>query len=307
MHIVITTIQAPTPQVRKWDALGHRLLVVPDKKTPKHYDAGTVVHGGGELAEALPWNSYARKNLGYLQAIREGAEIIYETDDDNAPMDGFRVRRRLCQGVSVDTGKQWVNVYRWFSPDKSIWPRGLPLTEIKSDGFVGPTTTMNSPIQQGLANGSPDVDAIWRLTQDRDFTFDCAASIKLPKGTVCPFNSQSTWWWPEAYPLMYLPHSCSMRMTDILRGLIAQRCLNTGIIFHAPEVHQERNEHDLMNDFSQEVVGYTQNAQIVSELSAITMVGDLKTDLRACYVAMVNDGHFSGGELATLDVWLANF
>ena len=36
-----------------------------------------------------------------------------------------------------------------------------------------------------------------------------------------PFNSQNTIWFKEIFPLLYLPVSCSMRATDIIRGLVA--------------------------------------------------------------------------------------
>ena len=42
-----------------------------------------------QLAKILPFKHYARKNLGYLIAISQGAETIIETDDDNFPSDGF--------------------------------------------------------------------------------------------------------------------------------------------------------------------------------------------------------------------------
>jgi hypothetical protein len=40
---------------------------------------------------------------------------------------------------------------------------------------------INAPIQQGLADGSPDVDAVWRLLFDREVAFrarraDCACA-----------------------------------------------------------------------------------------------------------------------------------
>ena len=31
----------------------------------------------------LPWHSFARKNVGYLYAIAQGAKIIFDFDDDN--------------------------------------------------------------------------------------------------------------------------------------------------------------------------------------------------------------------------------
>ena len=37
------------------------------------------------LAQCCPERSYTRKNLGYLEAMRRGARIIVETDDDNRP------------------------------------------------------------------------------------------------------------------------------------------------------------------------------------------------------------------------------
>src|SRR5207244_12174100 len=67
------------------------------------------------------------------------------------------------------TNGRWVNAYRYFSSEL-IWPRGFPLSEVRSEAPETRTVAaMRSPIQQGLANGSPDVDAVWRLTLDRNF------------------------------------------------------------------------------------------------------------------------------------------
>ena len=35
------------------------------------------------FAKICPENNYARKNIGYLYAIKNGAKLIFETDDDN--------------------------------------------------------------------------------------------------------------------------------------------------------------------------------------------------------------------------------
>ena len=35
------------------------------------------------FVKRLPWNSFGRKNLGYLYAIASGAEVIFDFDDDN--------------------------------------------------------------------------------------------------------------------------------------------------------------------------------------------------------------------------------
>lgn len=93
---VITTIQRPTPSVRKLAArlakgVG-RLIIVGDTKGPDNFDLSGILgftveqleflsineqlNSGFELAQLLPTKHYARKNIGYLQAIRSGASCI---------------------------------------------------------------------------------------------------------------------------------------------------------------------------------------------------------------------------------------
>lgn len=43
---------------------------------------------GYEIVKHLPTGNYARKMVGYLYAIAGGAQVIYETDDDNEPLPG---------------------------------------------------------------------------------------------------------------------------------------------------------------------------------------------------------------------------
>ena len=92
-----------------------------------------------------------------------------------------------------------------------------------------PAQTVACPIQQGLADGNPDVDAIFRLVLPLPMNFGRKPPIALCRGAWCPFNSQNTSWWPAAYPLLYLPAYCSFRMTDIWRSFVAQRiCWENG-------------------------------------------------------------------------------
>src|SRR6185369_14227560 len=276
LFTLLTTIQEPTASVRELvsflNQTNSKLIVVGDKKGPASFDIEGVrflpldaqLALDFEISGKLPTGHYARKNVGYLVAISEGAPCIYETDDDNAPLQSWRPRSETVRAGAVD-GPRWVNVFRAFT-SLPIWPRGFPLDEIRGsfNGAVHVSDAVNvrAPIQQGLANNSPDVDAIWRLVLDSDFEYESGESILLRRGAWCPFNSQSTWWFPIAYPLMYLPSSCTFRMTDIWRSFIAQRCLwelDLGVVFHGAEVAQERNQHDLMRDFADEVPGYTRN------------------------------------------------
>lgn len=321
---VITTIQLPTGAVRSLAArLGDQeasLIIIGDKKGPPAYDLSGVdffslqrqLESRFGLARALPVGHYTRKNVGYLEAIARGAACIYETDDDNAPLPNWTPRVENVDARAVDQ-RGWVNVYRCFSGER-IWPRGLPLDALGASFLTAPplrdlTQRVRAPIQQGLANGSPDVDAIWRLVLDRPFDFDDGPSVLLPAGAWCPFNSQSTWWWPDAYPLLYLPSHCSFRMTDIWRSFIAQRCLwelGLGVVFHAPEVFQDRNEHNLMRDFNDEVPGYQRNrelAQVLTDTALLPGIAAITDNLRRCYESLVAHGFFAAAELDLLTAW----
>jgi len=322
---VMTTIQGPTESVRGLLAALAKtdtpLLVMGDKKGPERFDVdGAELLGieaqldtGFALAELLPTGHYCRKNIGYLLAFRRGADCIYETDDDNAPLDSW-APRSLSVDVEPVAPRPWLNVYRVFS-DELIWPRGFPLARVTDPaGYAhdgdAETIHVDAPIQQGLADSAPDVDAVWRLVLDREFFFDRRPSVYLPAGTWCPFNSQSTWWWPAAYPLMYLPSYCSFRMTDIWRSFIAQRCLwelGCGMVFHAAEVIQERNVHNLMRDFADEVPGYNGNEDLVRRLSDLSLrsgPGPTGENLLACYECLVQADYFPDKELALVQAWL---
>lgn len=321
--IVITTIQAPTASVQSLVAKAVdqdcRLIVIGDRKTPAAlWPEGVEFVGieaqaalGFSLAERLPENHYARKNLGYLIAMSQQAACIYDTDDDNAPLPGWQPRpARASARPCRERG--WVNAYSWFS-DAHIWPRGLPLENARRGGQaaeLGELMEVDAPIQQGLANGSPDVDAVWRLLMDQEITFAQGDSVSLPAGTWCPFNSQSTWWFPKAYPLLYLPSFVSFRMTDIWRSFIAQRCLwalGYGIVFHGAEVFQDRNPHSLLRDFEQEIPGYLGNDRIRCILEDQQLAPgqeQVAHNLHRCYEALVSSGLVDAREMPLVSAWL---
>lgn len=187
LRSVITTIQEPTAAVRALAAaLGNEpeaLIVVGDRKGPARFELEGCAFLDLEqqralpfaLARLLPEGHYARKNLGYLQAIRLGASCLYETDDDNAPLASWAPPPVEVQAVPLPE-RGWVNAYAWFTEHR-IWPRGFPLDALRwsgGDGSGEPQASARgstspvqqlclAPIQPGLANLSPDVDAVWRL------------------------------------------------------------------------------------------------------------------------------------------------
>jgi hypothetical protein len=167
---------------------------------------------------------------------------------------------------------------------------------------------------QAVADGDPDVDAVYRLTapDTSDITFDVAPPLLVPFGSWTPFNSQATTWPIALLPLMYLPATCSFRMTDIWRSYIAQRLfpgLDARLVITSATVFQDRNEHDLMRDFRDEIEGYNGYERFVLVLEATPIIGTAESvlaDLRTLYTALISAGFFASDELEILDAWIAD-
>lgn len=322
--VVVTTINAPNKAIRALaqGALAHKwdFVVIGDHKSPPlfecdgadYFSLEAQLQTGFQYAQTCPVGHYARKNIGYLMAMRNGADIIVETDDDNIPRESFWLRRHREVHVRLCQEDGWVNAYRFFT-NSLIWPRGLPLdclhqTQPEYESLQ--EATSDCPIQQGLADENPDVDAVYRLIFPLPQNFMPDRHVALGKGAWCPFNSQNTTWWGDAYPLLYLPAYCSFRMTDIWRSFVAQRIAweNEWFLrFHEATVWQERNEHNLMRDFADEVPGYLHNAEIVRQLAGLHLrpgKAALAENLRACYSMLVEKNWIGSQELPLLDSWL---
>jgi hypothetical protein len=318
--IVVTTINAPTKAIRRIGELaaeGWNCVVVGDRKTPKDWAYGNVHYLDfdaqerryRDLAALIPANHYSRKNLGYLYAMEQGAEVILETDDDNIPLEGFG--RDISIDVTGDVvgGSSWINAYAHFT-DALIWPRGNPLDTIHQAGVVNEVgVSACCPIQQYLADGDPDVDAIYRLLFRERLTFRQRDPIILAPGSWCSFNSQNTLFFRQAFPLLYLPCHVSFRMTDIWRSFVAQAGLwsqHQQLAFRSATVVQERNEHNLMRDFRDEVDGYLMNARI-AEILASVRAESLPMFVRAAWQALHRDGIVKSEEVRIVDAWMDRY
>ena len=326
--LIVTSISSPNQVLRDlaYGAVKHdwKFYCVGDLKTPKGFEIEgceflsyqeQVDCSPYRLSRLLPDNHYARKNHGYLKAIENGAELIIETDDDNSPLlnfwqrPGAELKSELLEGEP-----RWVNAYQYFTDD-FVWPRGFPLQwvrpSIDNNHIQSSVCKVDSPVQQLLANGDTDVDAIFRLILSNEVEFNTREyPITLGKGMWCPFNSQSTQWDKKAFKLLYLPSYCSFRMTDIWRSFVVQACLwanDWNLSFSNAGVFQLRNEHDLMKDFADEVPGYLNNDKIVDELGKLQLrPGDdeILPNLERCYEKMIALGLIQPQEEALIEAWV---
>lgn len=323
--VVVTTITAPTSALvhiqRMVAAKAGILIVVGDKKTPGNFDlrgslyldVSSQINSTWKLGRKLGFDHYARKNLGYLEAISRKVGVIVETDDDNHPQPSFLDIPGPTVPCRTVGGERWINVYRYFT-DRRVWPRGFPLAHVlhAPPSLPDDLASCYCPIQQSLADGDTDVDAIYRMTKGHSVVFEQRPPVALAPGSICPINSQNTAWWPDAFPLLYLPSNCSFRMTDIWRGFVAFRVAAAQgwhILFRSATTQQRRNPHDLMKDFELEVDGYLKNAEIAEILAKAKLPASrdaVPESILLCYQALCAAGIFPHGELDLVRCWLSD-
>ncbi len=314
--IVITTIQPPTAPIQQLSRLKDwTVVVVGDTKTPADWACDGVVYLnvdrqvslGFKTAAELPFQNYVRKNIGYLYAMREGADVIFETDDDNLLLpDKIPVHPQRLRVPVISSTDGFVNVYKLYTR-RSVWPRGFPLELIQSRTPIDQhMAEVSVPVHQGLANHDPDVDAIYRLVHGELFDFESDGRYALNAGSFCPFNSQATLWYPDAYWAMLLPGAVAMRVTDIWRGYVAQVLLakmGHSVLFTEPIMRQYRNIHNLLDDFVQELPFYRDARRFVELVQRTALHEDPLDMLSECYGALAQRGLVGERDARLVAAW----
>jgi hypothetical protein len=235
-----------------------------------------------ELSAAIGFNTYARKNLGYLYALAHGAKVIWETDDDTFirkelpdPSALFKNSRKYV----VKGRSQAFNPYVFFAPNSGLWPRGFPLKKVFSGRFTNSESLAveeesfnleDVDLIQTLVNLEPDVDAIYRLVfGDNQLEFPYRNDLLLlDNGIVAPGNTQSTFWsTKKSFPYMYVPRHVDFRFCDILKSYVAQSKLK--MAYGGFLVDQLRNPHDYMDDFKSEVSCYVHSEKVIEIVTSL--------------------------------------
>ncbi|XP_059156131.1 uncharacterized protein LOC131941139 [Physella acuta] len=234
---------------------------------------------GFSLTDGLPYGHYARKNLGYLYAIKHGARFIYETDDDNRPLDGLQgfILTPQTPGLFYDGG-QVFNPYRHFG-QSTVWPRGFPLSAIgkQQAQFYKLGSRWDAPlIQQGIVNGDPDVDDIFRLSRKPDstrlnVTFDPAAPpVMWGEGVFSPFNSQNTLFHRDAFWALFIPTTTTFRGLRHLAGVLGPEAVwevGGRLAFFPANAFQLRNFYSYLDDAKDEKDMYFQTERLIRFLT----------------------------------------
>ena len=324
--LVVTSINKLNLAIKNFQRLCNEnnvyFYLIGDKKTPNYKNKNNFKFLSLSFQKKLsfnsikktPINSYSRKNIGYLYAMINGSKIIYETDDDNYPKKNFFSQNLDNLKLQKIKEKGFVNIYKYFfKKNNLIWPRGLPLSKLDNISKLSKKTNINLKkfiIIQRLCDKNPDVDAIYRLINNKiNFKFSTNKGYYTENNSFIPFNSQNTIWTSYAFPLMYLPSSCTMRSTDIWRAYITYFILNKmnkKILFTSPTVFQKRNYHNLYNDFNQEIPVYRDTEKLIQTLSNVKILKSRKFILRNlfnCYKELVKIKIFRKEELGILKSW----
>jgi len=337
--IVITSIQAPTPQVLYLCALPDwTTLVVADAKTPlapwQNATTGCLFLSLAEQAaldyrilQHLPENNYGRKNVGYLYAIQHGAREIYETDDDNQPAaraGGVAMHRTgepVARLSGREAGMRVQNPYAFFGlPD--LWPRGYPLRDVNRsreprlmgcpDDAPLAHAEMEFPVQQGIVDLDADVDAIFRMTHAPyvgriKFRTD-RVPVSLARGTYCPYNTQNTLSRYKAFWGLFVPVTTTMRVCDIWRSYWVQRVLwdiGEELLFLPATAEQVRNPHDFQRDFIEELDLYTKVDDLIALLDQWNPTAEtLFERLRDLGHRLADHAFWGRTDALLMDAWL---
>lgn len=330
--VIITTINKPTETILKHiNNKEYDVIIVGDNKTPNDYknldciflDVMAQKKLFPHLSNLIPYNHYCRKNLGYLFAIKKGYSIIYETDDDNIPYDNFdsilSTNDFSNTKIIQEYENKWINIFKHFTNNNHIWPRGYPLALIKQQSSTlslsDNTQNIKPAIITGLVENDPDVDALFRLIciHDKDIVWKNNETVIVSNKNICVFNTQNTFWLNKnLFVNMLIPSSVSFRYCDILRGIITNIILNitnNHLMYISPNVIQIRNEHNLMSDFISEYEMYFHNHKILNFINSGIDNDSLsiKKYIQQIYQNLLNNNVIKQTDIDILNIWFTYF
>lgn len=211
---------------------------------------------GYNISKYISFNSYARKNIGYLYAIQHGAKEIFEIDEDIIISDLNSFNFNLSNHTiyfAIRNDSRMINPYIHFG-ERNIWPRGFRLNDIgyqhqnKFYTLDSRNLLLTPLIYQGLINGVPDTDSIFQKTKiskyeiESNFTFS-DPFIYFP-GNFIPINSKNTKYLYDIFPFLALFSTISDNISDILRGYILQYFAwryNGCIVYYSSNNYRLRN------------------------------------------------------------------
>lgn len=284
-----------------------KIYLIPDQKTPQfQIPKGVHVPGGGEQVAFLekigmpprkiPWNSDNRRNVGYLMAMADGAEMIVSIDDDNyCSLDcdfiGEHLSAMSGQQGCVSVEGFWYNNLNTFGIGNYLYPRGFPYYA-KRDGMkvdiLNRAATVR--INAGMWLGDLDIDAISWLSRKPYGQNHLYGSVALAADTWCPINSQNTAVHRDLMPAYYFVRMVppSDRFGDIFQGYFALKVakhMGWTARFGSPVVTHRRNSHVYLKDVQKEIEPILMLEELLPKLVEHKLTG---TTVHEAYLSLAD-------------------
>jgi len=274
------------------------------------------------IMKLVPWNHFARKNIGFLYAIEHGAKQIFDLDDDNELISVQNILGQVFDTHAktydkVKTKQYVTNPYMIYlnQPGEYIWPRGYPLEAIKMPHDYKYEEADSSTIDtigvvQYLQDINPDLDAIYRITNTIPTKFDknMKKCLVLSRNSFSPWNAQSTLFNSNTFWGMLLPMTVHGRVSDIWRSYFTQKIMweQGKVMSFCPSiVNHIRNQHRLIKDFDAEMPLYTQTEALLHFLNEWKPTRkDIAGMLEELYVQMYERGILEKKDVEFVHAWL---
>ncbi len=269
-----------------------RFFVAGDCKTPeKAYELVRSLGGTTSVcppkagytwkcSEPIGWNTLARRNIAFLEALKWGADIIYSWDNDNLPV-GEAHFDHLAQPFYGFSGIKLTGENGWFDSGQLLIPptrhRGFPYQKLPSK-IATHKVGAKVGVAAGLVIGDPDIDASTRIETRPDVgqvhIFGSTGVVVHPH-TWTVFNAQNTAIVRELVPAFFQMPGVG-RHDDIYASLIVQRVARERgyhVHFGPPFTYQQRNTHDQLVDLRAEIDGMGNVTKFAGALDAMQLPG----------------------------------
>ena len=275
IYIATTTINKPTKALKIFAKNNNfKLIVALDKKSKEFKLKNSIVLTAKyqekrwpKLSKLIGWNCIQRRNFAILEALERGADVVALIDDDNIPYKSWF--KKICfskKNYQANLIKSNRDVFDaiGYTNYKNLWHRGFPLELVKGRKYKKiKKNYLDADIQASFWNGDPDIDAICRMIFGPTCKFD-KKYFPFYSKKISIFNSQNTLLKRKVFKDYFLfPHIG--RMDDIWASLYVT-AKNHKVVYEEPTVFQDRNAHNLIHDFKEEYIGYTNTLNLIKNL-----------------------------------------
>ncbi len=270
-------------------------------------------HPEWKCSQALGWNTIARRNIAFLEALKWGADLIVSWDDDNIPVSLDYFNRFAWAVGHPFNGLKASGYDNWFDPGFLLVPRtkhrGFPHDKPRMV-TIDHVENARVGVAAGLVLGDPDIDATTRIATDPDIQSVSEigrTGIVVDLHTWTVFNSQNTAVVRELIPAWFMMPGVG-RHDDIYASLIVQRVARERglhVHFGPPFTYQQRNAHNIVTDLRAEIDGMENVTKLATLLDHILLPGkSVIADTRIIYEQLQNCAFIPRASAVAGLIWL---